>query len=334
MSGDFEKIATGELSLSVVGKLKPFLTNENVLDLAEAVSGKSVREAERILATRFPKPDVADSIRKLPDARYGNSSTTPAVVTATSAAKTPGALPITKAVTSETLASVFSENASSNAEVKRPADRGKMQPLSEDRIQVKFTASRALEEKLELARDLTSHRNPRGDLATIVEAGVDLLLAELLKKKLGQTKRRQKKARPAKRTHVTMQTRREVAERDGLGCTFLNASGERCGARAFLELDHRDPKGKGADSEPDNVRLLCAAHNQLEAERAYGRPFMERKRKRDFPVRDGALASRAFVVGLEHPRRRGSQERADLPDDALPRSGRGVSGGALFVAAR
>jgi hypothetical protein len=257
MSGDFEKIATGELSLSVVGKLKPFLTNENVLDLAEAVSGKSVREAERILATRFPKPDVADSIRKLPDARYGNSSTTPAVVTATSAAKTPGALPITKAVTSETLASVFSENASSNAEVKRPADRGKMQPLSEDRIQVKFTASRALEEKLELARDLTSHRNPRGDLATIVEAGVDLLLAELLKKKLGQTKRRQKKARPAKRTHVTMQTRREVAERDGLGCTFLNASGERCGARAFLELDHRDPKGKAPI--PSRTTFVCSA---------------------------------------------------------------------------
>ena len=64
-----------------------------------------------------------------------------------------------------------------------------MSPLSAERIQVKFTASRALEEKLALARDLMSHSNPRGDLATIIEAALDLLIAERRKKKLGQIKR-------------------------------------------------------------------------------------------------------------------------------------------------
>jgi hypothetical protein len=116
---------------------------------------------------------------------------------------------------------------------------------------------------------------------------------------------------------VSNQTRREVAERDGLGCTFVNASGERCGERAFLELDHRKAKGEGGGSEPDNVRMLCRSHNQLEAERVYGKAFMERKRNRkrkrnwngNLLVRDGMRRSNEFVSGFGHPRRRGSSFR-------------------------
>ncbi len=62
----YDRLDNGRVSLSVLGRLKSVLTEENAQELLDAVSGKSVRDAERVLAARFPKPDVADSIRKLP----------------------------------------------------------------------------------------------------------------------------------------------------------------------------------------------------------------------------------------------------------------------------
>jgi hypothetical protein len=133
---------------------------------------------------------------------------------------------------------------------------------------VKFTASRAMREKLELARDLMSHTNPKGELAVVL---VDLLIAELEKKKQGRTNRPQKKSRPAKDTHVTRAARREVVERDGWRCSFVANDGRRCDARGFLEFDHETPRGHGGSSQPENLRLLCRAHNRWAAERAYGK---------------------------------------------------------------
>jgi hypothetical protein len=78
------------------------------------------------------------------------------------------------------------------------------------------------------------------------------------------------------RPHITRVARRVVLERDGLGCSWVDAHGVRCGSRAWLQLDHREPAGKGGSSEPDNLRLLCRAHNRLAAERAYGREHMQR----------------------------------------------------------
>lgn len=65
-------LESGEVSLSVLGRLKPFIDVDNAEELLALVRGKSVREAERLLAGRFPKPDVPDRIRKLPDTRSSN----------------------------------------------------------------------------------------------------------------------------------------------------------------------------------------------------------------------------------------------------------------------
>lgn len=70
--------------------------------------------------------------------------------------------------------------------------------------------------------------------------------------------------------------RREVLERDGLGCSWMDTDGVRCGSTAWLEIDHHHPAGKGGSSSPDNLRMLCRAHNRVAAERAYGRDWIER----------------------------------------------------------
>ena len=151
-----------------------------------------------------------------------------------------------------------------------------MEPLSRDRFLVKLTASRTLKEKLELARDLMSHSSPARDLTVVLERAVDLLIADLQKKKLGQTDRPQREARQAKKTHVTRAARREVVARDGFRCSFIAEDGRRCDARALLELDHEHPKARGGGSEPENLRLLCRSHNRWAAEQAYGRAHISR----------------------------------------------------------
>jgi 5-methylcytosine-specific restriction endonuclease McrA len=155
-----------------------------------------------------------------------------------------------------------------------------IEPVSELWFKVQFTASDELRQKLELCRDLMSHANPSRDLASVIERAVDLLLADLERKRLGKTRRPSTLATSGKRNPSRVRTaaRREVFERDGLRCTFLSEDGRRCGARAFLELDHVDAKANGGSNEAKNLRVLCRAHNQLAAEQTFGREHIERRR--------------------------------------------------------
>src|SRR5450432_536968 len=56
----------GELELSVLCELSKYLNSKNATELFEACSGKSYERALELLAARFPRPDVRDSIRRLP----------------------------------------------------------------------------------------------------------------------------------------------------------------------------------------------------------------------------------------------------------------------------
>jgi 5-methylcytosine-specific restriction endonuclease McrA len=71
---------------------------------------------------------------------------------------------------------------------------------------------------------------------------------------------------------------RETFARDGLQCAYVSPDGRRCTARAFLEVDHVEPRARGGGDHADNLRVLCSAHNQLAAEQAYGRDHVERAR--------------------------------------------------------
>src|SRR3954470_3882720 len=73
-----EKVARGDLHASALSVMKKYLTADNVDQLFELRTRKSTRQVEVLLAARFPKPDVADSIRRLPAPNVG-SQVAPAV---------------------------------------------------------------------------------------------------------------------------------------------------------------------------------------------------------------------------------------------------------------
>src|SRR5450432_3341874 len=65
----FGLIERRALHLTAVCLLRDYLTPENHRELLEAASGKTKLQVQEMLASRFPRPDVASTIRKLPSPR-------------------------------------------------------------------------------------------------------------------------------------------------------------------------------------------------------------------------------------------------------------------------
>ncbi len=59
----FARVASGDLHLSALCSLAPHVNRENAAELFEVCSRRSARQVEELLAARFPKPEVRDSIR-------------------------------------------------------------------------------------------------------------------------------------------------------------------------------------------------------------------------------------------------------------------------------
>jgi len=81
----------------------------------------------------------------------------------------------------------------------------------------------------------------------------------------------------ARRRHIPRETQREVVARDGEQCTYVDADGNRCPARGFLELDHVEPRALGGGDDAGNLRLRCRAHNYRHAEQVFGREYVAQR---------------------------------------------------------
>jgi 5-methylcytosine-specific restriction endonuclease McrA len=80
--------------------------------------------------------------------------------------------------------------------------------------------------------------------------------------------------------HIPQAVRDEVFARDNGKCAYVSPDGIRCNSTWDLEIDHIIPFARRGGHSINNLRLLCRAHNQHEADRTYGRQFMERRRKK------------------------------------------------------
>ena len=278
-------MARGGLQLSVLCELGKYLNSENATALFEACGGKSYELALELLAARFPKPDVRDSIRRMP-VRAANFTPdiecAPAAVTAVAGGK---ALDLPEPADRVNVPdSPVISGAATPATA--PMRRG-LEPLSADRFGVRFTADTEFRELLEEVRALASHRDAApgrgdGELLSLMKRGLEAYRRELQKERFGVGNKprlvpsqRAESGEPVGRSrHVPAAVAREVYLRDGGCCTFCSEDGHRCGARRFLELDHVRPWAAGGESTVANVRLRCRAHNQQAARDHFGEAFV------------------------------------------------------------
>jgi hypothetical protein len=254
-----ERLAAGDLSVTTVRLLAPHLTAENHETLLTAADGKGKHDVEHLVATWFPQPDVAPTVRRIPmraaalNFAAGAPETTPfaaASVAVAAAIPTPLAAP--------------SSLPSARPHVVRP--------LAAERYEIRFTASAETLEKLRAAQDLLGHAVPSGDLAQVFDRALTLLVADLTRKKFATTSRpRVSAAAATDDSHIPAAVRRGVAARDRARCAFLSQNGRRCEERRFLEFHHILPRAAGGPATLENIELRCRSHNGYAVDEYFGR---------------------------------------------------------------
>jgi hypothetical protein len=248
-----DRLAEGSLSLSTAKLLAPHLTEENHQELVAAAAGLGQRAVEELVARRFPRPDVATLVRKLPTSPQPLVESTP---------ETPSAslVPAAPSPTQPTYVPVA------------PPPRPLATPLSADRYQIRFTASAATWQKLRTAQDLLRHAVPNGDPAEIIDRALTALIQDLARKKCAAVTKaaRRGRATGAGSRHIPARVKRAVWTRDQGRCAFVAGSGRRCGERGRLEFHHVEPYAVGGAATVANIQLRCRAHNAYEAVLFYG----------------------------------------------------------------
>jgi hypothetical protein len=260
----FELVARGDLHASALSLMKKHVTAENAAELFEVCTRRSARQVEELLATRFPRPDVRDLIRRLP---------VPVRPTPDVGSE------VEVSARAEKAASAVGEGPANGSRTQTPASSGhseapqarRLEPLSADRYGVHFTADREFRDLLERVRGLAGHRLPNGDLLTLLKRGLEAYERELEKERFAIGKKARASGSPRKRTrHHAAAVAREVFTRDGKQCSYVSPEGRRCTSRLRLELDHIQPWALGGDSRAANLRLRCGAHNQRYARQCFG----------------------------------------------------------------
>jgi 5-methylcytosine-specific restriction endonuclease McrA len=214
-----EMLARGELHMTALRLLAPVLRESNVYLLKEACF-KSKLEVRELIAKHFPSPDVADSMRRLPQPRSIPTAQEPQLgMFANLNSEESPQLAVHPLQLASQLASsqehdpVQTSGAPLRAAVASPHAKHRpavTAPLSEGRYKVQFTASQSLHCKLKEARDLCCDQVPYGELATIVEQAIDLLIAHKKKQRFAQTSQPRKQWLP----HSGAQTSSHRCEED------------------------------------------------------------------------------------------------------------------------
>jgi len=171
-----EAVSDGRLNLSSVCLLAPHLVEGTASELLAAAMNKSNDEIEKLLAERFPRPDVREFVAPIPLASPAGPAAAfinAPVPESTEQSPTPPAP--TVAVT---------------LQAARPVDlaeRSIVKPLAPQRYEIHFSMSESCHEKLRHLQDLLGFDRPPGDLGRLFEDALDARIREVEKQKFAAT---------------------------------------------------------------------------------------------------------------------------------------------------
>jgi 5-methylcytosine-specific restriction endonuclease McrA len=254
-----EKVEDGAVNLSILCKMqtvlraqqkatgqKPSLDQKR--EAITQIENKSCGQAEQVLHTLFPEAEVSNE--KTVHKRDGGER-----LTVELSAQAVGYLErareiLSHALPSATIGDLIERIARDFVENNDPLIK------AERKIDQKKSKNAAGEKAPDAASELSESSMTHADLTAVAQ------------RKLAQRRR------PALPTAL----RREVIRRAGARCEYRHQTRRR-ESRYQIEVDHVVPKAKGGTDTLENLRCLCRKHNQMVAEREYGREFMQMKRR-------------------------------------------------------
>src|SRR5712691_1521494 len=244
------------------------LTPENHQELLSAASGLGKEDVEKLLAARFPEPEVKASVRKV---RTAAMATVPPVGASPAIGAAPEVGASTATLSSAPPEVVFPIAADVTPSCRPAGTRSTVRPIAAERYEVRFTATAETREKLKLAQDLLGHAVPSGDLAQVFDRALAALIDELVRRKFAATRHPRGSRGQAKDSdYVPADVRRTVYVRDGGRCAFVSVDGHRCGDRRFIEFHHVIPRAAGGKATVENIQLRCRPHNGHEVDLFFG----------------------------------------------------------------
>jgi len=254
-------VEDGRLTITTLLLLAPQAKVDSLDELIAAAAGRTKRDVTAILAHRIATSGAAAASALAADVTERSAKPDPDPV-APSNASEPGEATVP-------LSALVSGAGAAATPV----------PV---RFPLHLAVTQAFRDKLAYARDLLAHAVPAGDAAEVLERALDSVIEKIEKRRFGVGAR----SRPARRTRGTneraipLAVRREVFRRDGGLCTFVGENGHRCESSHRLQFDHIVPVARGGQTTASNLRLRCHTHNRVEAERAFGKAFMQARRER------------------------------------------------------
>lgn len=297
----------GALNLTSLRLLIPHLTDENHAGLLETASRLRLPDVEVLIARLKPRPDVPSTIRKLPritetsrppfietagtaaagavpaagvgTVTVGGSVIAPAGAGTTEPVGAVGTVSVGAVGETRVVSPLFDVGPAGSAAEKRvqaaarlparevPSRRPIVQPLSDVSYRLQITLTKDTHDTLRQIQGLIRHIIPTGDPAAIVARSLDLLLADLRKKRAAQVMRpRPPQPGPVRGRRIPAHVQRQVWKRDGGRCAFVSADGQRCDSDGFVEFHHVKPYARGGKATAANIQLRCRTHNRYEAE--------------------------------------------------------------------
>jgi len=251
------------LHLTAIKIVGPHLKPSNYRQLLSRSLSKSERELKFLIAEVAPKPEPAEVVRHLPPPKPVAVSDPPPVTAIVEPLPKPPPAPVAIATAPAAPPPI-------------EAPRSRIEPLTPDRVRFAFTGSKSFLEKVERTRELLRHKYPAGALEDIFTETVECFLDA--RDPARKTKPSKPRVTNPRRRSIPVWIKDIVFQRDGGRCRFEAPDGGRCEEKGGLEYDHIMPWAKGGKSnDPENVRLLCRAHNRLAAERAFGRRIDRRR---------------------------------------------------------
>ncbi len=237
-----EALRDGRLCLNSVIEASQVVTAENWETVLPRFYGLSRREAAEVVAELQPRPALpARTVVTVAPARVVQ------LVAAAAAdlplASEPGPAPA-KAAHGSSRELTVGPCPVAAAPPSRPTE---VVPLTAQDRRLHMNVSKQFLDKLAAATDALSHSHPGASAEEILEAGLDLLLAQAAKRR-GAAEKVLKTPRPSKTDHIPAQVKRAVWARDGGRCVYPLASGGVCGSTHRLELDHIEPLARGGAS--------------------------------------------------------------------------------------
>jgi len=233
------RLERGDVHLSALRRLGPYLTEDNLDAVLDEANGKTRTQLDEMIARRFPRPNAPTV--EVPVAPSMMTTMMPATAEAMPSAP------------------------------RAPARPARVEPLSATGVLVQMTMSADGYADLKRAKELLGHSIHDGDTVKVIERALRTLVEDLEKSRRAKASRPRARVRPSKPGHISAATRREVFARDGEQCTYLDSEGHRCEGRTRLELDHIHPRALGGGDEPSNLRARCRAHNLHAAEEIFGK---------------------------------------------------------------